>query len=91
METAGWRLVRAVPYIGAVAAIGMVGYDVKKKGVVRGLLNSGLDAVPFVGLGKNVVEYFTGDFFPDKGERRAEPASRDRSEQSTNPPTEEKE
>ena len=65
VEVAGWRLVRAIPYVGAVAAVGMVGYDIKKKGLVKGVLNSGLDAIPFVGLGKNVVEYFTGDFFPD--------------------------
>lgn len=66
VEVAGWRLVRVIPYVGAVAAVGMVGYDIKKKGLVGGVLNSGLDAIPFVGLGKNVVEYFTGDFFPDR-------------------------
>jgi len=47
-------------------AIGLVGYDIKKKGVVKGVINSGLDAIPFVGLGKNVVEFFTGDLLPDK-------------------------
>lgn len=68
VEVAGWRLVRAIPYVGTVAALGMIGYDIKKKGVVGGLLNSGLDAIPVVGLGKNVIEYFRGDFFPDKGD-----------------------
>lgn len=65
-EAGGWRLVRAIPYVGAVAAVGLVGYDIKKKGIVRGIANSALDAIPFVGLGKNVVEYFAGDLFPDK-------------------------
>lgn len=68
-EVGGWRIVRAIPYVGTVAAVGLVGYDIKKKGVVKGLMNSGLDAIPFVGLGKNVVEYFTGDFFADKDEQ----------------------
>jgi hypothetical protein len=34
--------------------------------VVKGLLNSGIDAVPFVGAAKNAIEFFRGDFFPDK-------------------------
>ncbi len=38
----------------------------KEKGVVKGIANAGLDAIPFVGLGKNVVEFFTGDLLPDK-------------------------
>ncbi len=25
-----------------------------------------IDAIPFVGMAKNAVEFFTGDFFPDK-------------------------
>ncbi len=47
-------------------AIGLVGYDIKNKGVVKGVLNAGLDAIPFVGMGKNIVEFFTGDLLPDK-------------------------
>jgi hypothetical protein len=57
---------KSVPYVGTAMAIGMVGYDIKRKGVVNGVLNSGLDAIPFVGLAKNAVEFFTGDIFPDK-------------------------
>lgn len=70
VNAGGWslarRLAKSVPYAGSAVAIGMVGYDIKRKGTVYGLLNSGLDAVPFVGTAKNVVEFFTGDFFPDK-------------------------
>lgn len=69
-EAGGWaltkRIAKSIPYVGTVFAIGLVGYDIKKKGVVKGVLNSGIDAIPFVGLGKNVVELFTGDLFPDK-------------------------
>jgi len=70
VEAGGWTLARrvakSIPYVGTVMAIGFVGYDIRRKGVVKGVLNSGLDAIPFVGLAKNGIEYFTGDFFPDK-------------------------
>ncbi len=66
----GWTLARrvakSIPYVGTAMAIGLVGFDIKRKGVVRGILNSGIDAIPFVGAGKNVVEFFTGDIFADK-------------------------
>jgi hypothetical protein len=66
----GWvvarRVAKSIPYVGTAFAIGLVGYDIKKKGVVKGVLNSGLDAIPLVGLAKNTVEFFTGDIFPDK-------------------------
>ena len=69
-EAGGWvaakRVAKAVPYLGTVMAIGLVGYDIKKKGVVKGLINSGIDAIPFVGLAKNAVELVRGDFIPDK-------------------------
>ena len=69
-EAGGWmvakRVAKAIPYVGTAFAIGLVGYDIKRKGVVKGVLNSGIDAIPFVGLGKNAIEFFTGDFFPDK-------------------------
>jgi len=69
-EAGGWmaarRIAKSVPYVGTVMAIGFVGYDIKKKGFVKGVINSGLDAIPFVGAGKNIVEFFTGDLLPDK-------------------------
>jgi hypothetical protein len=69
-EAGGWvaakRVAKAVPYLGTFMAIGLVGYDIKKKGVVKGVINSGLDAIPFVGMGKNILEFFTGDLLPDK-------------------------
>ena len=60
------RIAKSIPPYGTVISIGLVGYDIKKKGVVKGILNSGIDAIPFVGLGKNAIEFFRGDFFPDK-------------------------
>ena len=69
-EAGGWiaakRIAKSIPYVGTAFAIGLVGYDIKKKGVIKGVINSGLDAIPFVGLGKNAIEFFTGDFLPDK-------------------------
>ncbi len=70
IQAGGWnvarRVAKSVPYVGSAMAIGMIGYDIKRKGVVNGVLNTGLDAIPFVGTGKNIVEFFTGDLFPDK-------------------------
>lgn len=70
VHAGGWkvakRVAKSIPYVGTVMAIGLVGYDIKKKGLVNGVLNSGLDAIPFVGLGKNAIEFFTGDLLPDK-------------------------
>lgn len=69
-EAGGWmaarRVAKSVPYLGTFMAIGFVGYDIRKKGVFKGVLNSGLDAIPFVGTGKNIIEFFTGDLLPDK-------------------------
>ena len=69
-EAGGWmlakRIAKSIPYVGTAFAIGLVGYDIKRKGVVKGVINSGLDAIPFVGTGKNIIEYFTGDLLPDK-------------------------
>jgi len=70
VHAGGWqvakRVAKSVPYVGTVMAIGLVGYDIKRKGVVKGVLNAGLDAIPFVGMGKNIFEYFAGDLLPDK-------------------------
>ncbi|MDQ3798425.1 MAG: hypothetical protein M3384_03145 [Acidobacteriota bacterium] len=74
LTAGGWhaakRVGKAIPYVGTAMAIGFVGYDIKRKGVLYGVLNSGLDAIPFVGLGKGVIEFFTGDLLPDKAEKK---------------------
>ena len=70
VHAGGWtvakRVAKSIPYVGTAVAIGLVGYDIKRKGVVKGVLNAGIDAIPFVGTAKNVVEFFTGDLIPDK-------------------------
>lgn len=70
----GWALIRrggkSIPYVGTAMAIAFVGSDIKRKGVVKGLLNSGIDAIPFVGFAKNAVELATGDLFPDKPKKK---------------------
>jgi hypothetical protein len=74
VHAGGWQLVKRgakmVPFGGTVIAVGLVGHDIKKKGLVKGVVNSSIDAIPFVGLAKNAVEIFTGDFIPDKDESK---------------------
>jgi hypothetical protein len=70
MHAGGWqvakRVAKSIPFGGTVVAVVLVGSDVRNKGVVRGLVNSGIDAIPFVGLAKNAVELVRGDFIADK-------------------------
>lgn len=76
VHAGGWqiakRVAKMIPFGGTVVAVGLVGHDIKKKGLVKGVINSGIDAIPFVGLTKNAVELFTGDFLPDKGASKKE-------------------
>ena len=74
VHAGGWqvakRVAKMVPFGGTVIAVSLVGHDIKKKGFVKGVLNSGIDAIPFVGFTKNAVELFTGDFLPDKNSKK---------------------
>jgi hypothetical protein len=60
------RLVKPIPVVGTVVARGLAGYEMRKKGIVRGAAHVGLDLIPVVGTAKAVVELFTGDLIPDK-------------------------
>jgi len=62
------KAAKAVPIVGTAVVIGLVGYEIKKKGLVRGIVNSALDATPVVGVAKNAIEVFTGDWLPDRSE-----------------------
>ncbi len=66
----GWQLfkrgAKMLPFGGTIVVATLVGTDIRRKGLVNGLVNSGLDAVPFVGLVKNGIELFRGDFIPNK-------------------------
>jgi hypothetical protein len=73
VHAGGWqvakRAAKMLPFGGTIVVVGLIGHDIKKKGVVRGVINSGLDAVPVLGFAKNAVELFTGDFIADKADR----------------------
>ena len=61
------RLRRSIPIIGTAIAVATIVSTVRRKGVVSGSLDTGLNAMPFVGALKNVVEVMRGrDFFPDR-------------------------
>ena len=74
LHAGGWqaakRLAKMVPLGGTIVVVALVGDDIRKKGVVRGAVNSGLDAIPLLGLAKNAVELMTGDLIPDKNNGR---------------------
>lgn len=70
IHAGGWqvakRFAKTIPFGGTAVAIALVGADIKRKGVFKGIVNSGIDAIPFIGLAKNAVELVVGDFIPDK-------------------------
>lgn len=67
------RLARSLPWVGAAVAVATVASTIRRKGVISGTLDTGLNAIPFVGAAKNAVEMARGrDFFPDRyGSRNA--------------------
>ena len=70
IRAGGWgivkRLIKPIPIIGSIFAVGLAGYEIKKKGLIPGAVHVGLDVTPVVGTAKGVVEIFTGDLIPDK-------------------------
>ena len=72
------RLSRSIPWIGAAIALLTLGSAIRRKGLVRGALHSGLDAIPYVGGAKNLAEMARGrDFLPDKVRSSARAQQRD--------------
>jgi hypothetical protein len=73
IRAGGWalvkRLIKPVPVIGSIFAVGLAGYEIRKKGLFPGVVHVGLDVTPVVGTAKNVVEIFTGDIIPDKASK----------------------
>ena len=64
------KLIRAVPLLGAAVAIATVAVAARRKGVIRGSLDTALDFTPVVGIVKNTLEILRGrDFFPDRPAR----------------------
>jgi hypothetical protein len=74
VRAGGWglakRLIKPIPIVGTVFAVGLAGYELKKKGLIPGAVHVGLDVTPIVGTAKNILELFTGDLIPDKADRR---------------------
>ena len=74
VRAGGWtlakRLIKPIPIVGTFIVIGLAGYDIKKKGLLRGGIHVGLDATPIIGTAKGILELFTGDLIPDKEQRR---------------------
>lgn len=74
VHAGGWQVVKRtakmLPLGGTVIAVGLIGQDIRRKGLIKGVINSGLDAIPGIGLAKNGIELFTGDFISDKKPER---------------------
>ena len=70
IRAGGWglakRIVKPIPILGSVFAVSMAGYEIRKKGLIPGVVHVGLDVTPVVGTAKGVLEIFTGDLIPDK-------------------------
>ena len=61
------RLARSMPWIGAAVALAAIGTAVRRKGLLGGVVDTALDAVPGVGAVKNAIEAVRGrDFIRDK-------------------------
>ena len=74
IRAGGWgiakRLIKPIPIVGTFFAVGLAGYEIKKKGLIPGAVHVGLDVTPVIGTAKNVLEIFTGDLIPDKADRK---------------------
>ena len=61
------KLTRAMPWIGGLLALATVAAAMRRKGVLRGAVDTALDFTPFVGGVKNFAEIARGrDFIRDK-------------------------
>mgnify|MGYP003580564027 CR=1 FL=1 len=61
------RASRSIPWIGTAIALLTIGSAIRRKGVLRGSLDSALNAIPFVGGLKNAAEVARGqDFLRDQ-------------------------
>ena len=61
------RLIRAVPFLGALVALVTLGAAIRRKGVLRGSVDTALDFTPVVSTIKNAAEIVRGrDLIRDK-------------------------
>lgn len=70
LRAGGWRvakrIIKPIPVVGSILAVGLAGHEIRKKGLLRGVVHVGLDVTPVVGAAKGLVELFTGDLIADK-------------------------
>src|ERR1043165_10307314 len=70
VRAGGWglakRIVKPIPILGSLFAVGLAGHEIRKKGLIPGVVHVGLDVTPVVGTAKGVLDIFTGDLIPDK-------------------------
>jgi len=60
------RATRGIPFVGTAVALAFLADTVRRKGMTHGVLDTALDAVPFLGTFKFGVELVTGEWFPDR-------------------------
>jgi hypothetical protein len=61
------RVLRAAPWIGGVIALATLGAAMRRKGAVRGVVDTALDFIPIVGGMKNAAEIIRGrDLIADR-------------------------
>jgi hypothetical protein len=61
------KLSRSLPWVGGLLALLTLGAAMRRKGVLRGALDTALDFTPFVGGVKNLAEAARGrDFLGDR-------------------------
>jgi hypothetical protein len=69
LRAGGWRvakrIIKPIPIVGSLLAIGLAGHEIRKKGLLRGAVHVGLDVTPVIGSAKGLIEIFTGDLIPD--------------------------
>lgn len=70
LRAGGWRvakrIIKPIPVVGSILAVGLAGHEIRKKGWLRGVVHVGLDVTPVVGTAKGFLELFTGDLISDK-------------------------
>jgi hypothetical protein len=61
------RLSKSLPWVGGAIALLTIAGSIRRKGLIGGTVDTGLDAIPFVGALKAAVEVARGrDFIPDR-------------------------
>jgi hypothetical protein len=62
----GRRLEKSIPLVGTLFALAFLADAVRRKGMMRGLADTALNALPLFGTLKNGIEIFTDDWIPDR-------------------------